>query len=144
MNIENNIKIIKLSNGDDIVCNIPKSKDQLESKNVMLQLDRPFLIKYVPQMTPQGFKDYVALIKWTSYSKDKIVSIPKDKILTITTASNEMVSSYINISQDYDDQIKLKSSNYERQRLNDDENKKINELFEDFEDFEDEDTGTLH
>ena len=141
MNIEDNIKIIKLTNGDDIVCNIPKSKDQLVSKELMLQVDRPFLIKYVPQMTPQGFRDYVALIKWTSYSKDKIVSIPKDKILTVTTASNEMISSYINISQDYDDQIKLKSSNYKRERFNDDDNRKINEMFEDF---DDEDTGTIH
>ena len=69
------------------------------------------------------------------------VSIPKDKILTVTTASDEMVNSYINISKTYDDQIKIKNANYERESLSDEDNERINELFAEF---EDEDTGTLH
>ena len=43
----------------------------------IIRLDKPLQIKYVPQMTPTGFRDYIALIKWCSYTNDKIVTIPK-------------------------------------------------------------------
>ena len=71
-----NIKVIKLSNGEDIVCSLIQGEKQLPDKSPLLRLDRPLLIKYVPSMTSMGFKDYVALIKWASYTDDKIITIP--------------------------------------------------------------------
>jgi len=134
------LKIIKLINGDDIVCVLPK--EQLEEKSGLLRLDKPLQIKYVPQLTPQGFKDYVALIKWTGYSKDKIVTIPKDKILTITNAAPGIISSYFHIVKDYDSELHItRDSSYEKKAFSDEDNKKINEIFDDFGD--DEDT-TIH
>ena len=57
----------------------------------LIRLDKPLQIKYVPQITPMGFRDYIAMIRWTNYTNaDKIVTIPKDKIMTITNASLEM------------------------------------------------------
>ena len=44
------IKIIKLINGDDIVCSFPKK--QLEQKSPLIRIVKPLLIKYVPQLTP--------------------------------------------------------------------------------------------
>ena len=143
-NNENAIKIIKLVNGDDIVCILPK--EQLGEKSPLIRLDRPLQIKYVPQLTPSGFRDYIALIKWTGYSKDRIITIPKDKILAITNAGESMVTSYFHIVKDYDKE-NLKtvdaSDKYKKQKLTDDENKKINEIFDDFCELEDEDT-TIH
>lgn len=143
-NNETPIKIIKLVNGDDVVCILPK--DQLSEKSKLLRLDRPLQIKYVPQLTPSGFKDYIALIKWTGYSKDRIITIPKDKIMTITNASENMIKSYFHIVQDYDKE-NLKtidaSDKYKKQKLSDAENKKINEIFDDFGDLDDEDI-TIH
>ena len=75
------IKIIKLINGDDIVCTIPTHL--LDEKSPLVKIDKPLQIKYVPQMEGLTLRDYVALIKWTSYSDDSIVSIPKDKIKSI-------------------------------------------------------------
>ena len=46
-----------------------------------------------------GFRDYIALIRWTNYTSDKIVTIPKDKIMTITNASLEMSTTYNHIVQ---------------------------------------------
>jgi hypothetical protein len=83
------IKVIKLDNGDDIVCAFPK--EQLDEKTGLIRLVKPLLIKYVPQLTPQGFKDYVALIKWAAYTNDEIITIPIKKIMTITNASSEMI-----------------------------------------------------
>jgi hypothetical protein len=143
-NNENAIKIIKLVNGDDIVCILPK--EQLGEKSPLIRLDRPLQIKYVPQLTPSGFRDYIALIKWTGYSKDRIITIPKDKILAITNAGDSMITSYFHIVKDYDkENLKTMdaSDKYKKQKLTDDENKKINEIFDDFCELEDEDT-TIH
>ena len=88
------VKIIKLINGDDIVAVLPTGDKQLPDNGPLIRLDKPLQIKYVPQITPMGFRDYIALIRWTNYTADKIVTIPKDKIMTITNASSEMSSSY--------------------------------------------------
>ena len=143
-NNENPIKIIKLVNGDDIVCILPK--DQLGEKSPLIRLDRPLQIKYVPQLTPAGFRDYIALIKWTGYSKDRIITIPKDKILAITNAGDSMITSYFHIVKDYDkEHLKTvdASDKYKKQKLTDDENKKINEIFDEFGELTDDDI-TIH
>ena len=127
------VKIIKLVNGDDIVCSLPK--EQLEEKSPLLRITKPLQVKYVPQLTPQGIKDYVALIKWSPYTKDIIISIPKDKIMTITNANGSMMTSYFHLIKDYDKEEKVqKDDQYERTRLSDGTNKEINELFDDEDD----------
>ena len=142
----NQIKIIKLINGDDIVCILPK--EQLTANSPLLRLSKPLQVKYVPQLTPQGIKDYVALIKWTGYSKDQIVTIAKDKIMTITNATDSMTKSYHHIVKDYDkENLKsLDNTKYQKERLNDDVNKEINEIFDEYEDEEFDGTykKTLH
>ena len=80
------VKIIKLINGDDIVTVLPTGDKQLPDNGPLIRLDKPLQIKYVPQMTPMGFRDYIAMIRWTNYTSDKVVTIPKDKIMTITNA----------------------------------------------------------
>jgi len=97
-----NIKIVKMINGEDVVALIPTGKEQLPDSHNLMRLTKPLLIKYVPQMTMTGFKDYVALIKWCAYTSDIIVTIPKDKIMTITNATSEMASSYMNVASSYE------------------------------------------
>jgi hypothetical protein len=138
------VKIVKLINGDDIVCVIPTGEHQLKDDAPLIRLEKPLQIKYVPQMTPQGFRDYIALIRWTNYTADKIITIPKDKIMTITNASNEMGKSYTEISKNYDTvDVPKKDENYKRKEFSSAENKKINELFAEFDDDE-EDEPTYH
>ena len=138
------VKIVKLINGDDIVCVIPTGEHQLKDDAPLIRLEKPLQIKYVPQMTPQGFRDYIALIRWTNYTADKIITIPKDKIMTITNASTEMGKSYTEISKNYDTvDVPKKDENYRRKEFSSAENKKINELFAEFDD-EDEEEPTYH
>ena len=124
------IKIIKLINGDDIVCSFPKK--QLEQKSPLIRIVKPLLIKYVPQLTPMGFKDYIALIKWAAYTNDSIITIPKDKILTITNASSEMGKSYEHMANSYDklDVPKKDDNLYKKQMMSDADNEKVNEIFD--------------
>jgi homoaconitase/3-isopropylmalate dehydratase large subunit len=94
-------------------------------------------------MTPMGFRDYIAMIRWTNYTSDKIVTIPKDKIMTITNASIEMSNSYGEIVKNYDNLDKPKrDEKYTQKEFTADENKKINEIFKELDDEEEE--PTLH
>ena len=134
--ITENIKIVKLENGDDIVCSFPS--DQLPEEHALLRITKPLQIKYIPQLTPGGFRDYVALVKWTAYTSDQVITIPKQKIMTITNATNEMQKSYVNIIKDYNvlDKVpeRVQNMKYEQQRLSDEQNKEVNEIFNEFED----------
>ena len=134
--ITENIKIVKLENGDDIVCSFPS--DQLPEEHALLRITKPLQIKYIPQLTPGGFRDYVALVKWAAYTSDQVITIPKQKIMTITNATNEMQKSYVNIIKDYNvlDKVpeRVQNMKYEQQRLSDEENKEVNEIFNEFED----------
>jgi hypothetical protein len=122
---------------------MPTGKEQLPESHNLVRLSKPLLIKYVPQMTMTGFKDYVALIKWCSYTPDQIVTIPKDKIMTITNASVEMASSYLNLSNNIEDKpVPVRNQNYNRQRLSDEENDKLNEIFDELGD--DDEDKTIH
>ena len=140
------IKIIKLINGDDIVCALPA--EQLPDKSPMLRLSKPLQVKYIPQLTAMGLKDYVALIKWSPYTPDRIITIPKDKIMSIVNASGEMTRSYSHVVQGYDKQEPIVKKNppmqFKRERLSDQDNDKINEIFDDFEDDEFIPKKTIH
>ena len=132
----NAIKIIKLINGDDIVCSLPVT--QLGEKSPMLRLNKPLLIKYIPQITASGLKDYVALIKWSPYTKDAILTIPKDKIMTIVNANPDMTKSYNHMMLSYDKSEPLarkeKPAVFKRERLNDEDNDTVNEIFDELDD----------
>ena len=139
---QESVKILKLINGEDVVAVLPTGKDQLPDNSQLLRLNKPLLIKYVPQMTLTGFKDYIALIKWCSYTTDKVITIPKNKIMTITNATTEMASSYFTIATNYDQKpAPLRQQNYKTQKLTDEDNDRINEVFDEFEDDEEK---TIH
>ena len=138
------VKIIKLINGDDIVAVLPTGDKQLPDNGPLIRLDKPLQIKYVPQITPVGFRDYIALIRWTNYTSDKIVTIPKDKIMTITNASLEMSTSYGEIVKNYDKLDKpKKDESYHRKEFTAKENEKLNEIFRELDDVDEEDP-TIH
>ena len=123
-------KIIKLINGDDIVSDMPIGKSQLPDNQNLLRIIKPLQIRYVPQLTPYGVKDYIALIKWTGYSNDHVVTIPKDKIMTITNATPDMLSSYKKLVVDYNKLDIPSKKKDERRRLTDEESARLNEIFE--------------
>lgn len=88
----NSAKIIKLISGEEICCMLPP--EQLPEKSNLLRLSNPMLIKYVPHISEMGVSDYIALVKWVGFTNDSIVSIPKDKILTICNATDMFTERY--------------------------------------------------
>jgi hypothetical protein len=98
----------------------------------------------VPQITVQGFKDYIALIRWTAYTNDEQITIPKDKIMTITNANDSMSKSYLGVVDTYED-IPLADKDMKKSavKFTTTENKEINRIFDDSI-YDDDDEGTLH
>ena len=134
MEVKANIRIIKLINGDDVVAHMPSGDKQLPDKSPLMRLEKPLQIKYIPQMTSMGIRDYIALINWVNYTPDKVVTIPKDKILTITKASDDMSKNYVNLANDYDrlDQPKkAKKGAFIQEQISEEDNELLNEIFRD-------------
>ncbi len=130
--VKADIRIFKLINGDDVVAHLPTGDKQLPEKSPLLRISKPLQIKYIPQMTAMGIRDYIALIKWVNYTPDKVVTIPKDKIMTITMASGDMSQSYMNLAKDYDkmDQPqKAGKSIFKKQEISEEDNEMLNEIF---------------
>ena len=85
------------------------------------------------------------------YTNDKLVTIPKDKILTITNASNEMIKSYRNVIVDYNnyDRLVRREENertrklMDREMMSPSEREEFEEIFDDFDDLKKKDK-TIH
>jgi hypothetical protein len=75
-----------------------------------MRIENPLLVKYVPRYDELGIADYIALVKWVGFTNDSVVSIPKDKILTICNATPDFTKRYLKI---------LKNSDKWEQRLPD-------------------------
>ena len=86
------VKIIRLVSGEEICCIIPK--EQIKDNKPLIRLSEPMLIKYVPRITEMGISDYIALVKWVGFTNDKIITIPKDKIMTIANATEPFTRRY--------------------------------------------------
>ena len=86
------VKIIRLESGEEICCIIPK--EQIKDNKTLIRLSEPMLIKYVPRITEVGISDYIALVKWVGFTNDKIITIPKDKIMTIANATEPFTKRY--------------------------------------------------
>ena len=128
------VKIIRLVSGEEICCIIPK--EQVKDKSHLLRLSEPMLIKYVPQITEFGISDYIALVKWVGFTNDKIITIPKDKIMTIANATEPFTRRYNKLVQTINKQDQKLPSFVERD-LNDEDyeeldkhskKKKLNDL----------------
>ena len=128
------VKIIRLISGEEICCVIPK--EQIKDKTNLLRLSEPMLIKYVPQISEFGISDYIALVKWVGFTNDKIITIPKDKIMTIANATEPFTRRYNKLVQTINKQDQKLPSFVERD-LNDEDyeeldkhskKKKLNDL----------------
>jgi len=93
-------KIIKLSNGEEIACLFPEIN--LPDNSPLMRIENPLLVKYVPRYDELGIADYIALVKWVGFTNDSVVSIPKDKILTICNATPDFTKRYLKILKNND------------------------------------------
>ena len=132
------VKIIRLVSGEEICCIIPK--EQIKDNKTLIRLSEPMLIKYVPRITEVGISDYIALVKWVGFTNDKIITIPKDKIMTIANATEPFTKRYHHLVDTINKQDQKLPAFVERDMTNEDyekydkmtENENLDELKEYF------------
>ena len=86
-----NYQILKLSNGENIICNI---KDQNES-DIIIEVTAPLKMDIMSRATQKGIEEGLALTRWVQpFTDEKEIAINKSTIVTMVPASLGMSKYY--------------------------------------------------
>ena len=132
-----NYQVIKLSNGEDIVCRVHESSSSRE--NSKLKISSPLLMETVTRDTKKGTIESLALSRWVQpYSDEETFNVERNSIVIMTPASaglsryyeyvldgmNRMIVSDVSPSKKELDKI-------EKEMKEDEEIENISALFDD-------------
>jgi len=83
-------KIVKLSNGEDIICIIENNEPGKECK-----VSYPLLMQVIPQQTPKGFVESLRLSKWVQpFTDSSFFEIKSNNIILVADASPDLCKYY--------------------------------------------------
>ena len=86
-----NYQILKLTNGENIICDI---KDQNEN-DVILEVTTPLKMEIMSHVTREGIQEGLALTRWVQpFTDEKDIAINKSAIVTMVPASLGMSKYY--------------------------------------------------
>tara|TARA_B100001113_G_C21045962_1_gene594509 strand:- start:672 stop:1082 length:411 start_codon:yes stop_codon:yes gene_type:complete len=88
--MEQQTKVLKLSNGEEIITVISsadKSRPYIEVKN-------PLQVNLYPKMGDKGFTESMALSRWLTVSETQVANVNKTSIVAISDASIGLVKFY--------------------------------------------------
>ena len=89
--MSNNYQILKLTNGENIICDI---KDQNEN-DVILEVTTPLKMDIMSHVTREGIQEGLALTRWVQpFTDEKDIAINKSAIVTMVPASLGMSKYY--------------------------------------------------
>ena len=76
-----NVKILKLSSGEEVICNInTKEKEHIK-------INRPMKLNAYPKMTRDGsLEESLSLQRWIHFSETDTYDVPKSQIIVVTQA----------------------------------------------------------
>ena len=81
-----NYQVIKLSNGEDIVCIVHENTTSRESGK--LKVSSPLRMDTITKQTDKGTMESLALSRWVQpYSDEKVFKIEKNSVVIMTPAS---------------------------------------------------------
>ena len=82
-------KIVKLTNGEDIICIV---KNELGEE---CEVSYPLLMQTLPRRTPQGFVESLSLSRWLQpFTEESLFKIKSDNIILMTDASPGLCKYY--------------------------------------------------
>ena len=83
-------KIVKLSNGEDIICIIENNEPGKECK-----VSYPLLMQIIPQRTSKGFAESLHLSKWVQpFTENSFFEIKTTNIILVADASPDLFKYY--------------------------------------------------
>ena len=100
-------QIIKLKNGEDLICNV------LDNENGRLKVATPLKMETVNRISKKGLTESLALTRWIQpYSDEEHFFIESNSIIIMTPASVGMTRYYEYVLKSYDGLV-LKSAKEE-------------------------------
>jgi len=100
-------QIIKLKNGEDLICNV------LDNENGRLKVSSPLKMETVNRISKKGLTESLALTRWIQpYSDEDFFFIESNSIIIMTPASVGMTRYYEYVLKSYDGLV-LKSAKEE-------------------------------
>lgn len=82
-------QVIKLSNGEDIVCEV------LEIKDTQINISEPLKMETINKVTDNGASESLALGRWLQpYSDENVFQIERNSIVIMTPASIGLIKYY--------------------------------------------------
>ena len=82
-------KIVKLTNGEDIICIV---KNELGEE---CEVSYPLLMQTLPRRTPKGFVESLSLSRWLQpFTEESLFKIKSDNIILMTDASPGLCKYY--------------------------------------------------
>ena len=100
-------QIIKLKNGEDLICNV------LDNENGRLKVSSPLKMETVNRISKKGLTESLALTRWIQpYSDEEYYFIESNSIILMTPASVGMTRYYQYVLKSYDGLV-LKSAKEE-------------------------------
>jgi len=93
-----NFKLVKLINGEDIICTIEGEKDDKH-----IQIIYPLKMQVVPRMSPNGVEESLNLSHWIHpYTETHSFKIPSSSIMLITDVSPGLSRYYEYVLANFD------------------------------------------
>jgi hypothetical protein len=85
-----NAKILKLSSGEEIICNVVNNPDQS-----YISVVRPMKLNSWPRATRNGIEESLSLQRWVHFAETDTYDVPKSQIIVLTEASFGLTKFYL-------------------------------------------------
>ena len=107
MTKESSLRIVKLSDGSEIIGNINLTDEQSQ----FLRIAEPLEILMNSKAIGVGMvEDFTSLRPWMQFANDTVFSIPKERIITIANVADDMKKYYKIILTKVKDREKLRNA----------------------------------
>jgi len=85
-----NAKILKLSSGEEIICNVVNNPDQS-----YISVVQPMKLNSWPRATSNGIEESLSLQRWVHFAETDTYDVPKSQIIVLTEASFGLTKFYL-------------------------------------------------
>ena len=107
MTKQNSLRIVKLSDGSELIGNINLTDEESQ----FLRITDPLEILLNSKAIGVGMvEDFTSLRPWMQFANDSVFSIPKERIITICNVADDMKSYYRVIIEKVKNRAKIKKT----------------------------------